>query len=802
MRIKGLTVKVLKWWMATIVEEYPALKAVFGNTSFNITDACNPLQKTGESNEVHSLLKKLKQLLDNVENNNIIRLNATEKELEDQNNNDHFLIEHEALYNHAFYKRADIKSDVKNFKDFLNKRIHPPMEDNDLLKELEELMKTISTAVKNIFKEIIESLLLVGFNYVAKKVLDWQTSHIAGTKLVSITSHCGNLKMVRSYCTENRTYPAMLDFVNTALNNFLKSTPAVIVSWVCQACNVSIEKFESTNNISKSSKQRVSCFERLLKEARDEVTKANYDRFGTCISKLCDKKSITIADFLKLYNQRSVDSSLTKTVDSSLTKATSSIFNSPIEATTEDENKPINYLDSFDFDLGPPFPDNNNENVFLPSSQQANDLSLSCTNENHVITLKQSKLPPNLDSTILLKQSHSENGKGMSFANMMLLANTSCTHLPENRDSTETNTEVVLQRPVVSPLEESRLLRGKKIAEGDSNRKEGLPNDPVLRLETEDNVSEGQRLSVVEKAVGRIIDVSANNKSKDSLDNVLLAAGQSENVDGSGVLENKAVENTKEGDGEKPIGLDPAVLNNNHNDGGAAVLKHVVDEPVLERVGEKVVVNEPVLEAVGEKVVVNAQNADVSQANKNIDSQKNVVATLDKVAENNPLVTALLPKEQKKLDGVTSKTTKEHKSGSKRKAIQSSLSGIKRKKLHLNFDVETTSMNVFVAGRGWRMVEVALGRRMHTIYYDYGEVEKVTTTQLESLKEKAKIDIGEVGYQFLRFWEGKFYSGVVDDILDNGNRDCHISGRGIHEYTLQQLKEFSAIINDNLKAIK
>ena len=63
------------------------------------------------------------------------------------------------------------------------------------------------------------------------------------------------------------------------------------------------------------------------------------------------------------------------------------------------------------------------------------------------------------------------------------------------------------------------------------------------------------------------------------------------------------------------------------------------------------------------------------------------------------------------------------------------------------------------------------------------------------LIEKQNIQIGEIGYEFVREFEGLFYSGIVTDVDKSGMRICDLNYGQVQQYTLQQLEEWKDIKN-------
>ena len=68
--------------------------------------------------------------------------------------------------------------------------------------------------------------------------------------------------------------------------------------------------------------------------------------------------------------------------------------------------------------------------------------------------------------------------------------------------------------------------------------------------------------------------------------------------------------------------------------------------------------------------------------------------------------------------------------------------------------------------------------------------------------ELEKLAIGEVGYQFLREYGGMFYSGNVESINDDGTRECYLTDRLFHDYSLEQLNDWKDLKNSDDNKVK
>ena len=77
------------------------------------------------------------------------------------------------------------------------------------------------------------------------------------------------------------------------------------------------------------------------------------------------------------------------------------------------------------------------------------------------------------------------------------------------------------------------------------------------------------------------------------------------------------------------------------------------------------------------------------------------------------------------------------------------------------------------------------------------------TIRFKSLNNETNIEIGESGYEFVREFDGMFYSGIVTDINELGIRMCNLNYGKVREYSLEKLKEWKDLKNlDKRKAYK
>ena len=120
------------------------------------------------------------------------------------------------------------------------------------------------------------------------------------------------------------------------------------------------------------------------------------------------------------------------------------------------------------------------------------------------------------------------------------------------------------------------------------------------------------------------------------------------------------------------------------------------------------------------------------------------------------------------------------------------------------------SIRKFFTGHGWYDGKVSTkesdGSEPITYRIDYNDndyEDGITKHQLNAILKEGLIGVGEVGYEFLREFEGMFYSGKVRRNYDDDNKiECFINNdRSLHDYTPDQLMKFSTLMNtDNDKA--
>jgi len=114
----------------------------------------------------------------------------------------------------------------------------------------------------------------------------------------------------------------------------------------------------------------------------------------------------------------------------------------------------------------------------------------------------------------------------------------------------------------------------------------------------------------------------------------------------------------------------------------------------------------------------------------------------------------------------------------------------------------------FFPGYGWftgRVTTTASDRsdRKYVIHYEDNDQEECSQQQLLQLIKKASLNVGEIDYQFVREYEGVFYSGKVKAIRDHdGMRVCYLSDRLYHTYTLDQLHAWKELQNMDASKVK
>ena len=88
----------------------------------------------------------------------------------------------------------------------------------------------------------------------------------------------------------------------------------------------------------------------------------------------------------------------------------------------------------------------------------------------------------------------------------------------------------------------------------------------------------------------------------------------------------------------------------------------------------------------------------------------------------------------------------------------------------------------FFKGYGWFPGTVTLKDTTNSVYNrKYYKIQYIDDDEVCSqpalilLIEKQNIQIGEIGYEFVREFEGLFYSGIVTDVDKSGMRICDLN---------------------------
>ena len=118
-------------------------------------------------------------------------------------------------------------------------------------------------------------------------------------------------------------------------------------------------------------------------------------------------------------------------------------------------------------------------------------------------------------------------------------------------------------------------------------------------------------------------------------------------------------------------------------------------------------------------------------------------------------------------------------------------------------DKPPESIRKFFTGHGWYDGKVSTmesdGSEPITYRIDYDDndyEDGLTKSKLNAIVKKGLIGVGEVGYEFLREFEGMFYSGKVRRIYDGNTIECIVNNdKLLHDYTPDQLMKFSTLTN-------
>ena len=118
-------------------------------------------------------------------------------------------------------------------------------------------------------------------------------------------------------------------------------------------------------------------------------------------------------------------------------------------------------------------------------------------------------------------------------------------------------------------------------------------------------------------------------------------------------------------------------------------------------------------------------------------------------------------------------------------------------------DKPPESIRKFFTGHGWYDGKVSTmesdGSEPITYRIDYDDndyEDGLTKSKLNDIVKKGLIGVGKVGYEFLREFEGMFYSGKVRRIYDGNKIECIVNNdKYLHDYTPDQLMKFSTLTN-------
>ena len=156
-------------------------------------------------------------------------------------------------------------------------------------------------------------------------------------------------------------------------------------------------------------------------------------------------------------------------------------------------------------------------------------------------------------------------------------------------------------------------------------------------------------------------------------------------------------------------------------------------------------------------------------------------------------------------ENATTKTKRKPKKGSTKNAKKSKTNAtIKTNKKQQSDFVAPSTIRKFFPGYGWYSGTVGSITKHDTyvVTFEDGDAEEYQESDLEELMELEKLAIGEVGYQFLREYGGMFYSGNVESINDDGTRECYVTDRLFHDYSLEQLNDWKDLKNSDDNKVK
>ena len=132
------------------------------------------------------------------------------------------------------------------------------------------------------------------------------------------------------------------------------------------------------------------------------------------------------------------------------------------------------------------------------------------------------------------------------------------------------------------------------------------------------------------------------------------------------------------------------------------------------------------------------------------------------------------------------------------------------------------TISQFFEGHGWYQGKVSderlKGDKRYTVNFEDGEEYYYRIDEINEFVRLKEIPIGDAGYQFLREYEGYFFSCEVEKIIierqgarnhtlleeingEKKDRQCYVSDQRQHNYSLGQIKEWSDLRNADPKKI-
>ena len=153
--------------------------------------------------------------------------------------------------------------------------------------------------------------------------------------------------------------------------------------------------------------------------------------------------------------------------------------------------------------------------------------------------------------------------------------------------------------------------------------------------------------------------------------------------------------------------------------------------------------------------------------------------------------------------------------------IGSTKKSVKRKSSRHKYIYPRTIWQFF-DGHGWYQGKVSderlKGDKRYTVNFEDGEEYYYRIDEINEFVRLKEIPIGDAGYQFLREYEGYFFSCEVEKIIierqgarsptlleemngEKKDRQCYVSDQRQHNYSLGQIKEWSDLRNADPKKI-